>query len=502
VSPIKNIILDWSGTLVDDFPPVWEATNNIFREFGKPTLTMAEFKEKFFLPFQDFYKIYLPEVTLAELDVIYHDSFKLLQDNIPVLPHAREFLEYGRSRQMPMFLLSTIHARHFEVQGERLGLKDYFKQAYTQAYDKRKTILQLLEEHGLNADETLFIGDMMHDIEAARHGGVRSCGVLTGYDSLEKLKRAAPDLIFRDLSQVRRYLERHQQEEFQPPPIATVGGLLANARGQVLMVQTYKWSDLWGIPGGKIKRGETSEEALRREIREETGLELGSIRFVLTQDCIESKEFYKPAHFLLLNFTAQALSEEVILNDEADHWKWVYPEEALQMPINQPTRILLEQVVGAWQRKPEIATDKILIEGLKLQVHIGVPDKERRKAQKILATIEMEVESLATAAANDEIEQTVDYFTVAQEVKALAARRPRKLLETLAEEIAAAILRHDRVKGVTVRLEKFILPNTRCVTVQIRRQKITSSTALKTKARKAGPSKRDPRKGNEKRKAR
>ena len=63
------------------------------------------------------------------------------------------------------------------------------------------------------------------------------------------------------------------------------------------MVRTHKWSNLWGIPGGKIKWGEASVEALRREIEEETSLDVTDIEFVLVQDCIHSKEFYRDAHF-------------------------------------------------------------------------------------------------------------------------------------------------------------------------------------------------------------
>ena len=69
---------------------------------------------------------------------------------------------------------------------------------------------------------------------------------------------------------------------------ATVGALIFNARGEVLMIRTHKWSGLWGIPGGKIKWGETSEAALRREIKEETNLKVTDIKFVLVQDCIHS----------------------------------------------------------------------------------------------------------------------------------------------------------------------------------------------------------------------
>ncbi len=71
------------------------------------------------------------------------------------------------------------------------------------------------------------------------------------------------------------------------------------------MVRTQKWSGLWGIPGGKIKFGETSIDALKREIKEETNLGVADIEFVLVQDCIHSKEFYRDSHFVLLNYTCR-----------------------------------------------------------------------------------------------------------------------------------------------------------------------------------------------------
>jgi phosphoglycolate phosphatase len=343
MAEIRNVILDWSGTLVDDFGPVLEASNEIFKLHNKPVFSAEDFREKFYLPFTDFYKEYLPELELAELDHHYHTAFKILQTGIAPLPHAMDFLDYLKSREMPTFLLSTIHREHFEAQGGRLNVKHYFKQAYVQALDKRKVILHLLAEHNLDASETIFIGDMVHDIETAHHAGVLSCAVLTGYDSLQKLKGANPDLLFRNLSEVRDFLERHRGVAAHPP-IATVGALIFNAVGEVLMIQTHKWSHKWGIPGGKIKPCEKSEDALRREVLEETGLALEGIRFELVQDCIEPPEFYKKAHFLLLNYTATATNLDVVLNDEAENFRWLSPDEAAKLDLNGPTRVLLDYV--------------------------------------------------------------------------------------------------------------------------------------------------------------
>jgi ADP-ribose pyrophosphatase YjhB (NUDIX family) len=129
-------------------------------------------------------------------------------------------------------------------------------------------------------------------------------------------------------------------------PVCTVGALIYDAQGRVLMIRTQKWSNLWGIPGGKIKAGEPSLEALRREIKEETGLDIDRPKFVIAQDCIHSKEFYRDAHFVLLNYTCHARGGAVVqLNEEAQEFRWVTPEEARGMGLNQPTRTLLETVL-------------------------------------------------------------------------------------------------------------------------------------------------------------
>jgi ADP-ribose pyrophosphatase YjhB (NUDIX family) len=203
----------------------------------------------------------------------------------------------------------------------------------------------------LKPGETLFIGDMQHDIETARHGGVFSCAVLTGYNGVEQLRASGPDLMVEHLGELQHILERSGLELNSATlsatarnglPVITVGALIYDDARRVLMVRTRKWSNLWGIPGGKVKYGETLEVALRREIKEETDLELEDVRFVMVQDCIETEEFYRAAHFVLLNYTARRSgANPVCLNEEAQEYRWLPVAEALTLPLNGPTRFLL-----------------------------------------------------------------------------------------------------------------------------------------------------------------
>lgn len=345
---IRNIIFDWSGTLADDLGLVLRATNHVFEHVGRPPISEEEFRREFALPFQNFYERYLPGVEIDKLDLVFHAHFRQAHDQVEMLPHAREFLDFCRRHGVRMFILSTIFKDHFQALVRRHSLEGYFEKTYLEIMDKRAVISRVIEENGLTASETLFIGDMQHDIEAAQTGSVYSCGVLTGFNRRHQLEASNPTLIVDHLGQLAQLLthKKFQLDEPSKVPIPTVGGLIFNQEDEVLMIRTHKWSDLWGIPGGKIQWGETSGAALEREILEETNLRVSEIEFVLVQDCISSREFYRDAHFLLLNYTCRAQSPcEVRLNEEAQEWRWVSLEKVFDLPLNMPTQFLLREVI-------------------------------------------------------------------------------------------------------------------------------------------------------------
>ncbi len=338
----RNLIFDWSGTLVDDLGPVIEATNLVFQSYGRDPLDRDAFRRHFRLPYREFYEEFLPGVPLEELEDRFRPAFHGSKAEVFVLPHAREKLEWCAEHGVRCFVLTSMHKEAFHQQLQAFGLESFFEATYAGVVDKREVIHHILETHKLGAGETAFIGDITHDIETARHGGVSSIAVLTGYTHAEPLASVRPDLTVPDLGVLRALFGRNVPS---PRPIPTVGALLHDGHGKVLMVRTHKWGHRWGIPGGKIRRGETSLDALRREMREETALEIDDIEFALVQDCIDSPEFQRPEHFLLLNYVARARSTAVQLNDEAEDFLWLDPAEALSLDLNQPTRVLLMEAI-------------------------------------------------------------------------------------------------------------------------------------------------------------
>ncbi|MCS7091279.1 MAG: NUDIX domain-containing protein [Verrucomicrobiota bacterium] len=352
---IQNVILDWSGTLVDDLSAVWHATNQVLRRAGRPPMSLETFRSEFCLPFARFYDRHVPGVPLRQLEAWFHEAFAEVQHPVEALPHARGFLEFCQRHGLRTFVLSTVKREYFERQSVQTGLAPLLGPAYLEAWDKREWIGRLLSEQDLNPPETIFVGDMQHDVETAQHGGIGSCAVLTGYNTLDQLRMAGPDLIVEHLGELQYWLESEHwswppavEKSKNQSPVVTVGALILNDRNEVLLVRTAKWSHRWGIPGGKVRTGEPSEAALRRELHEETGLEVTDVQLVEVRDWINPPEFYRPVHFVLFTYLCRVRgAPDVRINHESCAWRWVPLADALSVELNEPTRRLVERVLGS-----------------------------------------------------------------------------------------------------------------------------------------------------------
>ena len=128
----------------------------------------------------------------------------------------------------------------------------------------------------------------------------------------------------------------------QKYPEPTVGALIFNRKGELLLVKSHKWKGKYVIPGGHIELGETIEQALKREVKEETGLNINGIRFVQLQEFIFDKRFWKKRHFIFLDYACKTSSKKVRLNDEAQEFVWASVKKALKLPIEPYTRRAIE----------------------------------------------------------------------------------------------------------------------------------------------------------------
>jgi dihydroneopterin aldolase len=98
-------------------------------------------------------------------------------------------------------------------------------------------------------------------------------------------------------------------------------------------------------------------------------------------------------------------------------------------------------------------TDELAITGLECFAHHGVFDFEKREGQIFVVDLVLGIDTRA-AAASDDLEQTVNYGTLALDVKAAVERDPVDLIETVVQRIADVCLLDSRVEWTRVTLHK------------------------------------------------
>jgi nucleoside triphosphatase len=130
--------------------------------------------------------------------------------------------------------------------------------------------------------------------------------------------------------------QRVSQDQVYPEP--TVGALIVNKEGKILLAKSHKWFDKYTLPGGHIELGETIEEAIKREVKEEVGLDVEVVEFLTMQEAIYAAEFYKKRHFIFFDFLCRVEDQQVKLDhDEIQDYIWEYPGAAFNRNLDSFT---------------------------------------------------------------------------------------------------------------------------------------------------------------------
>ena len=146
------------------------------------------------------------------------------------------------------------------------------------------------------------------------------------------------------------------RREYPEHPLVGVGGFV-HKDGKVLLIRRKFEPNKgrWAPPGGLLELGEDPEEAARREVREELGLEVeveGLLQ--VANEVIKDEEGRIKFHFVLIDYLMRPLGEKITLNEESDGFDWFEPSavEGLNATVN--TKLITRRYVEVMKerRKP------------------------------------------------------------------------------------------------------------------------------------------------------
>jgi 8-oxo-dGTP diphosphatase len=143
--------------------------------------------------------------------------------------------------------------------------------------------------------------------------------------------------------------------EFPERPIVGVGAVVVH-EGRALIVKRAHEPRRgeWSLPGGRVELGETLVEATRRELREETGLEVAVGELIEVFDRIHRLDGRVRYHFVIVDFLCSWVGGALCPGDDASDAAWVKPEELAAFGVNEhAARVLRRGLDMVAARRPD-----------------------------------------------------------------------------------------------------------------------------------------------------
>ena len=200
---IRLVIFDWSGVISDDSERAYRKIMAVLESFNRPTMTFEEWKRSFYLPWVGWYAEQGVKVPVKEI----RQKFKAFESHFDqtakMIPGAKEVLEFLKGKGIKLAVLSTCQTHLVRLDARAYGIEDYFDGWQTQITDKRDSIKDILNEFKVSPEETIYVGDMVHDIETGKFAGVKVAACTFGYTPRELLLKHQPDFVLEKLSDLK-----------------------------------------------------------------------------------------------------------------------------------------------------------------------------------------------------------------------------------------------------------------------------------------------------------
>jgi ADP-ribose pyrophosphatase YjhB (NUDIX family) len=129
--------------------------------------------------------------------------------------------------------------------------------------------------------------------------------------------------------------------------MVAVGAIIEDKKGRILLVNHVSarggfWQGKWICPGGKLEEGETIEEGIKREIKEETSLDIELTRPLVPFDRVVKENKKVMLHVIYIDYMARLVAGELRPGSDVGEGRWVERKSLSQLELHEDTKRLLE----------------------------------------------------------------------------------------------------------------------------------------------------------------
>jgi len=193
----KVIIFDFDGTLADTIDILLSITNRLSAEFGFKSATKEELAQLSNLTSWELLKY--SGISIFKFPLLIRKLKAELRSEIPTIklfPGIKEVLLELKKLGFQLGIITSNSRENVLASLENKGLQDTFTFIYSgSTFGKHKVINKWLKKEHINAEEVVYVGDEIRDIDAARKTGIKVVAVGWGFNSQEALAAHSPDFL-------------------------------------------------------------------------------------------------------------------------------------------------------------------------------------------------------------------------------------------------------------------------------------------------------------------
>ncbi len=148
--------------------------------------------------------------------------------------------------------------------------------------------------------------------------------------------------------------------EYPDRPLAGVGGVVI-AEGRALLIRrgSPPLVGQWSIPGGMLEVGETLVDGVRRELAEETGIEVRVLDLIEVFERIDLDASGKPQyHFVILDYLCEMTGGELRAASDVTDAAWAAPSELARYSLTPTATRVIEKAFEMARRRSQSSTSK------------------------------------------------------------------------------------------------------------------------------------------------
>jgi phosphoglycolate phosphatase len=208
MSRYKALIFDLDGTLVDSYDAIQESLNFTLEKLGYPTLDLETVKRRVGRGLENLIRDSVKEEHISAGIELFKRSYDETHlRGTYLLPDVKETLTLLHRKRLRMGVASNKPSDYSKNILKHLRIERFFADCYGpdlvgSPKPDPSMLIALMREMQTEPAETLYVGDMLLDVESGRNAKLRVAIIPTGSNSIEELRKANPDYLlksFRDL---------------------------------------------------------------------------------------------------------------------------------------------------------------------------------------------------------------------------------------------------------------------------------------------------------------